>query len=177
MRKALLSLSAIAAVGSTLAAGGAFSVFNDAGTATGFYRTGTVKLSLGDNLLHLEGTCSTVFTDAGHTDATQNMGSVNNMACTSTIPVKNAGSLPVSIDPSTLVTDAIKDSKGVAAAGSTCFVSAFLPADLKGPLLPGATRNVHITTTASTDNACQAFTDAVTANVKIVESLPTVPAV
>lgn len=173
MRKTLLSASVVAGVGAVLVAGGAFSVFNDAGSATGTYKTGVVKLSLGDNVFHLAGACLTQFTDANHLDASQNMGSVNNTSCTSTVPVSNAGTLPVSIDAASNVTDAITDANNVAVADSTCFVSTFTAADLTGPLLPGASRNVHVTTVASPDNACQGFHDVVTAAVKVVESLPT----
>jgi hypothetical protein len=173
MRKTLLSASVVTGVGAVLVAGGAFSVFNDTGSATGTYKTGVVKLSLGDNVFHLAGNCVSQFTDATHSDASQNMGSVNNTSCTSTVPVSNAGTLPVSIDGTSTVTDAISDALGNTVTGSTCFVSSFTAADLTGPLLPGASRNVHVTTVASPDNACQGFHDVVTAAVKVVESLPT----
>ena len=173
MRKTLLSASVVAGAGAMLVAGGAFSVFNNVGSATGTYETGTVRLSLGDNVFHLAGSCATQFTDATHTDPTQNMGSVNNTSCTSTVPVSNAGTLPLSLDAvASSVTDAITDASGNTRADSTCFVSTFTAADLTGALNPGASRNVHVTTVASPDNACQGFHDVVTAAIHVVESLP-----
>jgi hypothetical protein len=99
------------------------------------------------------------------------MGSVNNTSCVSTLPVTNAGSLPMTLTFASAAVDAIKDATGTAAPGSTCFVSAITPGDLVGVLLPGASRNLHITTTASTDNACQAFSDTVTTTINVVEAL------
>lgn len=175
MRKALVSLSVITAVGSTLVAGGAFSVFNDTGTASGGYVTGTVKLSLGDNVFHLTGDCATNYVDDTSTDPSHNMGSVNNTACTSVIPVTNAGSLPMTIDSSSSVLDVITNADGTPAAdaaGLPCFSSVLRAADLTGALNPGQTRDVHVTTTTNTDNACQAKTDVVTATINVNESLP-----
>ena len=178
MRKTLVSLSLIASVGSTLVAGGAFSVFNDTSTATGSFVTGSVKLDLGTNTLQLSGDCKPVYVDAAHADATANMGSVNNNVCTSTIPVTNKGTLPmILMTAGSSVTDAISTvtAGGVvasAANGLPCFVSQFVADDLNKIVAPGATRSLRVTTTVNPDNVCQNLKDAVTATVLVNESVP-----
>ena len=177
MRKTLVSLSLIASVGSTLVAGGAFSVFNDTSTATGSFVTGSVKLGMGTNTLQLAGACVQNYIDNVSPDATANLGSVNNTACTSTVPVTNMGTLPmVLMAAGSTVTDAISTVTvggmvPMAANNEPCFASAMAVEDLGMIVAPGATRLLHVTTTVNPDNACQNLKDAVTATLLVNESV------
>ena len=179
MRKTLISLSLITAVGSTLVAGGSFSVFNDTGTASGTFTSGSVKLRVGADSFQLNSACTPTYTNT-----TANMGSVNNNSCASIISVANAGTLPlVLVAPSPTVTGStITDTVSTIPAGGTlptttepCFVSTLKAVDLGVVIAPGANFDLHVSTSVNPDTACQNLIDNVKANLVVTESLPAQP--
>ena len=170
MRRTLLSVSMITAVGTALLNGGTFSIFTESQSSTGGFTSGTVQLSLngsaaktatftlGDPCLHL-------YTDG--TDGHLNLGTVNNTSCATTVTVHNAGTLPFYLADSS-ITDTV-----VPGASPACFTSSFRDGTGTAQVLaPGANQVVSIvTTTTSSAQVCQEQTDRVVATLVATERL------
>ena len=167
MRKRLASLAVIVAAGAMLAAGGAYSIFADTGASTGGLNTGTVKLTVSGQRPELidfvlTGPCVQQFVDQDHTQASNNLGTVNNNGCTSKFTVQNIGSLPMELSGSTL-TDSARD----------CFTSTYVDGvDKTQVVVPGASQVLKVTTVTSSDDvSCQLRSNTVTANLLGVEAV------
>ena len=170
MRKTLTSIAVVGAAAATLAAGGAYSVFNDAGASTGGLTAGTVKLSVNGQIpatdvFALTGPCTTSYADNTSPKDALNLGTVNNTGCVSTFTVHNAGSLPFELSGTT-----VSDTNPV---GLTCVTSTITDGTSKtAALLPGADRVVTVSTvTSGDDKKCQNLTDTVTASLVATESV------
>ena len=171
MRRALLSVAVLTATGALLAAGGAFSLFNDTASSAAPFTNGTVKLSVNGqhpltDIFALAGPCTQRFQDATSPTDALNLGTLNNTGCTSTFTVHNSGSLPFELSGTT-----VTDTKP---SGLACFTSTITPADItKAAVLPGADRVLHVSTaTSSDDKACQGVYDKVSVALLAVETTP-----
>src|SRR3954468_956328 len=170
MRRAITSVAVVGAAGALLAAGGAYSVFNDAGASVGGLTAGTVKLSVtgqvpDTDIFALSGACTTRYQDNTSPTDRLNMGTVNNTGCVSHFTVHNAGSLPFELSGTT-----VSDTNPV---GVTCVTSTITDGIAQtAALLPGADRVVTVSTATVSDVAgCQNLTDKVTASLVATETV------
>jgi hypothetical protein len=170
MRKTLTSVAVVGAAGAMLAAGGAYSVFNDAGASVGGLTAGTVKLSVNGqvpatDIFALAGPCTTRYQDGTSPTDALNMGTVNNTGCVSHFTVHNAGSLPFELSGTT-----VSDTNP---AGLTCVTSTITDGTKSTQvLLPGADRVLTVSTATVNDvTGCQNLTDKVNAHLVATETL------
>ena len=168
MRKTLSSVAVVTAAGALLTAGGAYSVFSDAGSSIGGLTAGTVKLSVNGqvpatDIFALAGPCTTRYQNATSPTDALNMGTVNNTGCVSHFTVHNAGSLPFDLTGST-----VSDTNP---AGLTCVTSTITDGTRSSQaLLPGADQVVNVSTATVNDAAgCQNLTDKATVNLVATE--------
>ena len=172
MRKFFTSAAVITAAGALLVGGGTFSLFTDSHATPGSFSTGTVKMAVaqgvrGVDIFALTGACTQHYADRARPTDHLNLGTVNNLACTSTFAVHNSGSLPFEFSASTLV-----DSNPV---GLTCFTTTIANNgfDKQQVVLPGADRHLTVSTVTVSDNKlCQTQHDNVTAHLVADEARP-----
>ena len=172
MRKLISSAAVITAAGALIVGGGAYSTFIDSASTPGSFTTGTVKMAVaagvpGVDIFALDGACTQHYTDQVNNSETLNLGTVNNLACTSTFAVHNSGSLPFELSASTLI-----DSNP---AGLVCFTTTINHDGFnkRNIIPPGADQHLTVNTiTVSDDKLCQTQTDTVTAHLIANEARP-----
>ena len=172
MRKLISSAAVITAAGALLVGGGTFSLFTDSHTTPGSFSTGTVKMAVargvrGVDLFAVSGACTQHYVDRARPTDRLNLGTVNNVGCTSTFAVHNSGSLPFELSASTLV-----DSNPT---GRICFTTTINNDGFtkQNVVLPGADQQLTVNTiTVSDDKRCQTQNDNVTAHLVANEARP-----